>query len=109
MEDILKVIVEQRASDGFVLVDAPITIKVDGNFVQINKRHQTEDEVRELIMSTMSPAQRSSFALQHEANYAITHPKYGRFRATVMSTTTVLNTASMSFAAATMWARNSAA
>ena len=81
MEDILKVIVEQRASDGFVLVDAPITIKVDGNFVQINKRHQTEDEVRELIMSTMSPAQRSSFALQHEANYAITHPKYGRFRA----------------------------
>lgn len=28
---------------------------------------------------------------------------------TVMSTTTVLNTASMSFAAATMWARNSAA
>ena len=72
MEDILKVIVEQRASDGFVLVDAPITIKVDGNFVQINKRHQTEDEVRELIMSTMSPAQRSSFALQHEANYAIT-------------------------------------
>ena len=64
-----------------MLVDAPITIKVDGNFVQINERDQSETEVRELIMSTMSPAQRSSFALQREANYAIIHPKYGRFRA----------------------------
>jgi len=81
MEDILKVIVEQRASDGFVLVDAPITIKVDGNFVQINKRLQSEEQVRDLLMSTMSPAQRSSFAMHHEANYAITHPEYGRFRA----------------------------
>ena len=50
-------------------MDAPITIKVDGNFVQINERDQSETEVRELIMSTMSPAQRSSFALQREANY----------------------------------------
>ena len=70
MEDLLKVIVESRSSDGFVLVDAPITIKVDGNFVQINERDQSETEVRELIMSTMSPAQRSSFALQREANYS---------------------------------------
>ena len=62
-------------------MDSPITIKVDCIFVQINERDQSETEVRELIMSTMSPAQRSSFALQREANYAITPPKYGRFRA----------------------------
>ena len=44
-------------------MDAPITIKVDGNFVQINERDQSETEVRELIMSTMSPALPSAVAL----------------------------------------------
>lgn len=81
MDDLLKVMVEQLASDGFVTVDAPITIKVDGDLVQVNKRDLTEAEVRDLIAQTMTAEQREAFAVHHEANYAINHPVHGRFRA----------------------------
>jgi len=81
MDDLLKVMVEQLASDGFVTVEAPVTIKVDGQLVQANKRNLTEAEVRELIRQTMTPEQHEQFEQHHEANYAINHPEHGRFRA----------------------------
>ena len=81
MDELLKVMVEQLASDGFVTVDAPITIKVDGDLVQVNRRDLNDAEVRELISQTMSSEQREEFAAHHEANYAINHPEHGRFRA----------------------------
>lgn len=80
MEDLLRLMVEQQASDGFVTVDAPVTIKVDGQLVQVNKRELSEVEVRELIKQTMSSEQHELFARYHEANYAINHPEHGRFR-----------------------------
>lgn len=81
MDELLKVIVEQQASDGFITVDAPVTIKVDGDLVQVNKRELTEAQVRELIHATMTPELRTVFAEHNEANYAINHPEHGRFRA----------------------------
>ena len=81
MDDLLKVMVEQLASDGFVTVEAPVTIKVDGQLVQVNTRNLTEAEVRELIRQTMTPEQHEQFEQHHEANYAINHPEHGRFRA----------------------------
>jgi len=81
MEELLRVLVERKASDGFVTVGAPKTIKVDGDLLALGETPLTEKEVLDLIYATMSPSQQVEFSAQHECNYAIDHPKFGRFRA----------------------------
>ena len=81
MDEILRVLVERQASDGFITVNAPVTIKVDGELIQVNNRKLSEAQVQELIHVTMSPALHDAFAEHHEANYAVNHPEHGRFRA----------------------------
>lgn len=81
MEKLLKLMVDRQASDGFVTVDAPVTIKVDGDLLTVGDRALNEAEVRSLIESTMSAEQRELFLSQQECNYAINHADHGRFRA----------------------------
>ncbi len=81
MQELLKVMVERKASDGFVTVDAPITIKVDGNLMPLSETTMTKEKVCELMLSTMSEAQRQQFERENECNYAIDDKVHGRFRA----------------------------
>jgi len=81
MDELLKVMVDRKASDGFITVDAPATIKVNGDLRALGEKTLSEAQVFELIHSTMSEAQRSEYTANHECNYAIDHPTYGRFRA----------------------------
>lgn len=81
MDQLLKLMVERQASDGFITVDAPITIKVDGDLQRVGDRPMTEADVAALIESTMSVDQKDEFRHLHESNYAINHPEFGRFRA----------------------------
>ena len=81
MEKLFKVMVERGASDGFVTVDAPMTIKVDGELVAVSDQRLSELEVSHLLRSSMTPDQQAEFQRTSECNYAINHPDYGRFRA----------------------------
>jgi twitching motility protein PilU len=81
IEDLLSRVVKEGASDGFISVDAPPSIKVDGQIYPIADRPLTEGEAAELVISTMRPDQEQEFKQHHECNYAIATENYGRFRA----------------------------
>lgn len=81
IEDLLERIVKEDASDGFISVDAPPSIKVDGQIYPIMERALTEEEAKELVLSTMRADQQESFLRHNECNYALATEELGRFRA----------------------------
>ncbi len=81
IEDLLERMVKEGASDGFITVNAPPSIKVDGQIYPISGSPILEDEARELILSTMRPEQEEDFHRHRECNYALTTEDLGRFRA----------------------------
>jgi len=81
INDLLERVVKEGASDGFLAVDAPASIKVDGEIFPISDRPLLEDEVRDLVLSTMRDDQQEDFLKNNECNYAIKTEAFGRFRA----------------------------
>jgi twitching motility protein PilU len=81
IESLLERIVKEGASDGFITADSPPCIKVDGQIYPISDRPLTEEEARELVLSTMREDQQQDFMRHHECNYAMSSEKFGRFRA----------------------------
>ncbi|MDC0361786.1 PilT/PilU family type 4a pilus ATPase [Halioglobus sp.] len=81
IEELLERIVKEGASDGFITADAPPSIKVDGQIFPISGTSLSEEEAREVILSSMLPEQEEDFVRHREANYAITTQNCGRFRA----------------------------
>ncbi len=81
IESLLERMVKEGASDGFITADAPPSIKVDGQIYPITERPLTEEESRDIVLSTMRPDQQEVFQKHHECNYAMTTESLGRFRA----------------------------
>lgn len=81
IEELLRVIVEKSASDGFISVDAPPSIKVDGQIFPVLDRALGEEEVKALVLSTMREDQKQEFLQHHECNFALSAGQLGRFRA----------------------------
>jgi len=81
IEDLLERVVKEGASDGFISVDAPLSIKVDGQIHPISEHNLTEEEARELVLSTMRADQQDDFLKHRECNYAMGSEGLGRFRA----------------------------
>tara|TARA_R110001599_G_scaffold353459_1_gene592672 strand:+ start:381301 stop:382449 length:1149 start_codon:yes stop_codon:yes gene_type:complete len=81
IEFLLKRVVEDAASDGFISAGAPPSIKVDGKIFPINDLPITEEEARGLVLSTMREDQKETFLKHHECNYALDYEGLGRFRA----------------------------
>jgi twitching motility protein PilU len=81
IDDLLMTMVQQGASDGFLTVNAPPTIKVEGRFKPLDYPPLGEDELTRLIQSTMTSKQRDQYLSERECNYAIDHAELGRFRA----------------------------
>jgi len=79
-DKLLKVVVEQGASDLFITAGLPPSIKVSGRMMPMSKTPLTPEQARELVHSTMTEAQVEEFESDHECNYAIHSPVVGRFR-----------------------------
>lgn len=77
---ILKLMGEKKASDLFITVGMPPSIKVHGRISPISKTKLTEEQTRELVFGLMSPAQREEFTNTNECNFAISAKGVGRFR-----------------------------
>ena len=81
IEDLLGRMVKEGASDGFITAGAPPSIKVDGEIHPIFDAPLTDQETRELVLSTLRKDQQEDFQKHHECNYAMSSESLGRFRA----------------------------
>lgn len=84
IEELLQRIVKEGASDGFITAGAPPCIKVDGQIYPISDTKLTEEQSREIVLSTMTEKQREEFLSTHECNFALASNGLGRFRASAM-------------------------
>ncbi len=81
IEDLLRRMVKEGASDGFITAGAPPSIKVNGEIYPVYDTRLTEEETRTLVLSTLREDQREDFQQNHECNYALSFESLGRFRA----------------------------
>jgi twitching motility protein PilU len=81
--DLLKMVVEQQASDLFITAGMPPAIKVHGRINPVGSEPLTPEESRATCYAIMNERQRSEFENGLECNFAI-HPRaIGRFRVNV--------------------------
>jgi twitching motility protein PilU len=77
---LLAIVVQKKASDLFITADLPPSIKVHGRIMPASKNKLSEEDVRQMVLGAMSPAQREEFARTNECNFAIKAKDVGRFR-----------------------------
>lgn len=80
IEDLLKRVVKEGASDGFISAHAAPSIKVDGQLLPVSDRILSEKKAKELVLSVMREEQRKEFIEHRECNFAISREDLGRFR-----------------------------
>ncbi|MTI64133.1 PilT/PilU family type 4a pilus ATPase [Methylophaga sp.] len=81
---ILKAAVKHDASDIFVTAGRPVTLKVNGRMATLSQEALTDDEARDLVLSTMSDEQKKVFERDKECNYALETKGAGRFRVSAL-------------------------
>ena len=81
INELLERVVKEGASDGFIAAQAAASIKVDGQIYPISEHLLSEEETRELVLSTMRDEQKTEFLEHNELNYALGTEELGRFRA----------------------------
>ncbi|MFT5209369.1 MAG: twitching motility protein PilU [Flavobacterium sp.] len=79
-DKLLKVVVNQGASDLFITAALPPSIKVSGRMMPMSKTPLTPEQAKEIVHSTMNEAQIQEFESERECNFAIHNPVAGRFR-----------------------------
>ena len=81
---ILKAAVKHDASDIFVTAGRPVTLKVSGRMATLSQETLSDDEARDLVLSTMSDEQKKIFERDKECNYALETKGAGRFRVSAL-------------------------
>lgn len=81
---ILKAAVKHDASDVFVTAGRPVTLKVSGRMATLSQEALSDDEARDLVLSTMSDEQKKIFERDKECNYALETKGAGRFRVSAL-------------------------
>ena len=81
---ILKAAVKHDASDVFITAGRPASLKVSGRLATLSQTPLSEDEARDLVISTMTDAQKKTFERDKECNYAISTSGAGRFRVSAL-------------------------
>lgn len=77
---LLKLMATKDASDMFISVGAPPSIKIHGRIVPVTKEKLTMTQTRDLVLNVMTNQQREEFERTKECNFAISASKVGRFR-----------------------------
>ncbi|MFA6985228.1 MAG: PilT/PilU family type 4a pilus ATPase [Arenimonas sp.] len=80
LQQYLRMMAEQSASDVFLSPGAPPNIKIDGITAPIGSKPLTTLQVREMAYSVMNERQQAEFEEQWEMNLAIALGDIGRFR-----------------------------
>jgi twitching motility protein PilU len=78
---LLQLMHDKNASDLYLTVGIPPTMRIDGKTTPVAEESLTPDGAMAIVTSMMSPAQREEFEATHECNFAISAEGIGRFRA----------------------------
>ena len=78
--DILRAMVQLRASDLFLKVDAPPAVRVDGAVRQLGQTPMSRDDIKATFMELVDEHSRDIFKKNHEVDTAYEDPEIGRFR-----------------------------
>ena len=81
---ILKAAVKHDASDIFITAGRPASLKVNGRLATLSQEALSDDEARDLVISTMNDAQKKEFERDKECNYSISSMGAGRFRVSAL-------------------------
>jgi twitching motility protein PilU len=80
---LLNLMVERKASDLFLSVGAPPTLKIEGEIAPLGEAALTAADVDAIARSALNDKQRAEFETTMEMNLAIDLPDTGRFRVNV--------------------------
>src|SRR6187399_3684627 len=80
VQDLLRRVVERKASDLFITAGFPPAVKIDGEIRPQTERALTADQSAVLVRSIMNDRQSKEFDASKECNFAIAPPGIGRFR-----------------------------
>src|SRR5450755_4393513 len=78
MQDLLRRVVERKASDLFITAGFPPAIKVDGEIRPQMERALTPEQSAVLVRSIMNDRQKREFDATEECNFAIAPAGIGR-------------------------------
>lgn len=79
----LKAMVDKDGSDMYISTGAPISVKIHGSMVPLQKNPLPAGKSREIAYSLMNEEQIKEFENKPEMNLAISEPGIGRFRVNV--------------------------
>jgi twitching motility protein PilT len=77
---LLKVMVDNKASDTHIRGDAPVFLRINGVITPINSSTMTAREVGEMIFPLLNPRLKSIFEAKHEVDFSVDGADTGRFR-----------------------------
>ena len=83
VHNLLRGMVNKKASDLFVSAGFPPAFKVNGKLTPVSNQALTAQHTLELARSVMNDRQAAEFEATHECNFAISPPGIGRFRVNV--------------------------
>jgi len=78
--DLLRMMLQKKASDLFITAGFPPAMKVDGKMTPVTAQSLTPAHTRELALAIMNDKQAAEFESTRECNFAISPPDIGRFR-----------------------------
>ncbi len=80
MEKLFRLMSEKKATDLFLSVGAPITIKMQGNSVPVNPTLLDEATIRSLLNEILKPEQMAEFEEEKELQTRVVVPEVGVYR-----------------------------
>jgi len=81
--DLLKLMVQKKASDLFITAGVAPSIKIDGKVTPVTKQALTPEQSRAFAYGIMTEEQRRQFEAHNECNFAIYPKEIGRFRVNI--------------------------
>lgn len=83
IENLLREMIERKASDMHLTVGAPPVFRVDGDILYSSYPKLTPDSVRALVYSVLNDEQKKKFENEHELDLSFGIPGVSRFRSNV--------------------------
>ncbi|OAM52740.1 type IV pili twitching motility protein PilT [Methylovorus sp. MM2] len=83
MHNLLRSMLDKKASDLFISADFPPAMKIDGKMTPVTQQKLTGDHTKAFAEAMMNEKQRKQFEQEKECNFAIWPREIGRFRVNV--------------------------
>lgn len=78
--DLLRMMIQKKASDLFITAGFPPAMKVDGKLTPVTSQALTAQHAKEIARAIMNDKQAAEFDAHNECNFAIGIPNVARFR-----------------------------